>query len=555
VQLCRWPGLGLALLLLVGAPASAREKSRAPAETSEAPAEESGYNRPGWYIAGGANFALLDAGSLRSPVEGGTVGFGPGANMRVGYRFSNRLGLEFEASWFQHEAVGRNDFIRLEGDLSTTQRFTTRKAKVPGDVLRGNTSRGKIFRIPKPSATATTNANVDFKSGTTTWADAECGAGNPAVPHKDNNNPTPRWNDPAGTGYTIVGNPNLIVLGSSTPGPGTQIFVDHYICTPFPTYFVDLSQQLIDTPENNFPRVAGTPFSGLPLMRDFTCKGCEELAVDTSKVVAGAPDGSDPAGGRQLQGLGGTSVFFDGDEINGNVDGKLVRTSGNAEPEDRFCDLNNIEPIFGIPTNRLRVDRDCKKFAEHPKLGKAFNPPDEKVEIRSDTIGLTVNLKGYPTYNGLPAILGPFSSSVSESTLEMLSLGGRLQPFAMIGAGVGLTRVHTTLIRRSNRDVNGFPDRANDIGADEFCNFVDKFGYVNPYNAPCLGLHTSPLGGSTEVRSFDELDANVLVKGGIGLDMYVTRNIAATVEARAIWLEGFGSVPLDLSVGLIYRFQ
>ncbi len=60
---------------------------------------------------------------------------------------------------------------------------------------------------------------------------------------------------------------------------------------------------------------------------------------------------------------------------------------------------------------------------------------------------------------------------------------------------------------------------------------------------------------AAESLSFSEIDASVMVKGGIGLDIYLTHNIAASIEARVVWLEGYGSVPLDLSASLIYRFN
>jgi opacity protein-like surface antigen len=150
----------------------------------------------------------------------------------------------------------------------------------------------------------------------------------------------------------------------------------------------------------------------------------------------------------------------------------------------------------------------------------------------------------------------------------MLSLGGRLQPFALIGAGVGLTRVRTTLLRTVARfagDVKkeglientaglGWEETKHDIGADQFCNYVDRFGYSNPYGGICdPNLFVRP-DSFSETLTFDELDANVMLKGGVGLDIYLTRNIAASIEARVIWLDGYGSVPLDLSVNLLYRF-
>ena len=506
--------LGLATLLVVSGLSAAAEEG----EPSE---DKTGFTRPGWYISSGGNFTPLDSGSLSHPVEGqGETGFsGPGANLRVGYRFSNRLGVEFEASWFQHDNIGRNDFVRLEGDIEGGLAFGAKGGVVPGDVLEisGTVTerRAKIFRAPRGADPLTLTG--------------ECSGGG-LFPHMANGAADRAWL-------------NRIFFN------GVITEVDYYMCGPLPTYWVNLSDQVVTDKD-------GFSFPLNDLLRDPTCDGCE-TPNDSTRVTAEFAPGLSWG----ISGPAKAAYFFDGDTIGPGRNIRVVPNNDHlfVNPKaDSICRIPDTTSPSDPSFNPIlaELDQDCRRLAIHPKSvdARAFFPADEEVRVRSDTFGFTVNLKGYPSYNGLPAVLGPFSNMVSESTLKQLSLGGRLQPFAMLGAGLGITKVDVHLVRKDNRDL-GFNKAERDIGAIPFCEFVDKFGYTNPYGAACIpGLHSSPIGGLVSSETFSEVSANVLLKAGVGFDLYATKNLAVSVEGRAVWLEGFGAVPIDLSMGLLYRF-
>lgn len=75
------------------------------------------------------------------------------------------------------------------------------------------------------------------------------------------------------------------------------------------------------------------------------------------------------------------------------------------------------------------------------------------------------------------------------------------------------------------------------------------------FGPACNGSeHRFPAGGLRETLIEENFEATVVLKGGFGIDFYATRQLAVSVEGRFDWIEGFGSVPLDLSVSLLYRF-
>ena len=446
------------------------------------------YSRPGWYVGGGGNFALLDSGTLSHPEKSaGSRGFGPGANMRAGYRFANRLAIEFESNWMRHQDIGRADFLRGQNSRITQILFEL-KGNVPGEVVKNNDGvpaasntgfnrRGKIFGV---------RVGFDYSTGFT---------GNEDCP---------------GQQAVIPANEGPVVL--KVPPYNTDETFNFFMCGPLPTYWFR---------------------SGLVIYQQ------------------------QPRSGDDIDGVfhRNRTFFFDGDSLEarapadadcGKFDGTLLPRPGADAPR-------------AVSSTGNKLVTSCRRRARNPKRfidGGVQFPADRNVKVRSDTLALTVNLRGYPsTEDGWPAILGPFSGLVTPETLKALSLWGRIQPYGIIGGGIALTQVHTTYIRTTNRDTF-FGFTREDIGAQPFCSFRDFLGLSYGSNTVCGPAdHSFPAAGIIENKTLDETEATVVLKGGLGVDIYASKNLAVSVEGRFVWIEGFGNVPIDLSVGFIYRFH